>query len=138
MRLDSHTATIRAIAWCPRDRRRIATGGGMQDRHIKVWDIEKGETFFDVNVGSQVCNLAWCSDHNELVSTEGFVDCTISVWNESEMKITAKIMGHHDRVLFSAMAPHDYCIATLTKHDGLKIWSLTGGKSADKPAALVR
>jgi cell division cycle 20-like protein 1 (cofactor of APC complex) len=110
----------------------------MHDRHLKVWDIDKHEVVTDVNVGSQVCNIAWCAEHNELITTEGFVDCTITVWNESDMKIAGRVKGHHDRVLYSVMSPRDHRIATLTQQDGLNIWNLASGRSADKPAAPVR
>jgi WD40 repeat protein len=134
--LEGHTAAIRAIAWCPRDKNRIATGGGTSDRHIKLWDVTTKNVLIDANCGSQVCNLFWCSDHGELVSTEGFQDCTVTIWNEAEMKVAARIRGHRDRVLFCAMAPREYSIATLTQQDGMKIWNLA--VTAEKPAAPVR
>jgi cell division cycle 20-like protein 1 (cofactor of APC complex) len=134
--LEGHTAAVRAIAWSPRDRNRIATGGGTSDRHIRLWDIARGTSVVDANCGSQVCNLLWCADHSELVSTEGFQDCTVTIWNEAEMKVAARIRGHRDRVLFCAMAPREYRIATLTQQDGLKIWNLAA--TAEKPTAPVR
>jgi WD40 repeat protein len=94
---DGHSTTVMAIAWSPKDRSRIATGGRSNDRYVKVWDLERTEMLVDVNGGSQVCNLFWSPNHSEIVSTEEFAECTVTIWNESDIKIAGRIRNHHDQ-----------------------------------------
>lgn len=35
----SHTAAVKALAWCPWHASTLATGGGTDDRSIKLWNI---------------------------------------------------------------------------------------------------
>jgi WD40 repeat protein len=119
-----HEAIVRAICFSPPGKDRIVTGGGSTDQHIKMWDPEDGTTVLDVHTGNQICNLFWSHELGEIISTEGFNDRTITIWNESELKTVASISGHRDRVLYCAVAPGEENAVTLTPKDGLQFWNL--------------
>lgn len=118
-----HCSQVRAISFSPTAKNRIATGGGSQDKHVKIWDCETGQEIAAANAGSQVCNLFWNGEKNEIITTEGFDDRTITFWDASELKVVGSIAGHQDRVLYCAMAPNMVNAATLTAKDGLQFWS---------------
>lgn len=48
------------------------TGGGTQDRTIRFWNTLRMENTESYDVGSQVCNLMFSRNSNELVSTHGY------------------------------------------------------------------
>ena len=72
-RFVGHQAAVKAIAWSPHQHGLIASGGGTADRCIKFWNTSTGAALQSVDTGSQVCNLAWSKNVNEIVSTHGML-----------------------------------------------------------------
>lgn len=86
-----HQAAVKALAWAPNMANLLASGGGTQDKKLRFWNISNGTLSQEVDTGSQVrrlakyshllltpvrntqvCNLTWSINSNELVSTHGF------------------------------------------------------------------
>ena len=67
-----HTAAVKAIAWSPHQHGILASGGGTADRCIRFWNCLTGHGINCIDTGSQVCNLAFSKNCNELVSTHGY------------------------------------------------------------------
>ena len=87
----------------------LASGGGMADRCIRFWNtITNTNTALRcVDTGSQVCNLVWSKNVNELVSTHGYSRYSpnqIIVWRYPTMSKLATLTGHTQRVLYLAGA----------------------------------
>jgi WD40 repeat protein len=136
--LSGHAAAVRGISWCPRAANKIATGGGSHCRRLKLWDTDAKNVIAEINTGSQVCNVFWLRDYSEILTTEGFHNCTMTFWSEADLKITATIREHTDRVLYCAPSPIQKLAATLTPKDGLRIWSLAKADEMDPPKAPIR
>lgn len=62
--------------------------------------------------GSQVCNLSWSKNVNELVSTHGYSQNQIIVWRYPAMQKMATLTGHTMRVLYLAVSPDGQTIVT--------------------------
>ena len=58
-----------------------------------------------IDTGSQVCNLAWSRNVNELVSTHGYSQNQIVVWAYPAVAPLATLTGHTMRVLYLAVSP---------------------------------
>ena len=71
-KFSQHQAAVKAIAWSPHKQGLLATGGGTQDRTIKFWNTNKLKNIKSIETGSQVCNLMFSKNTNELVSTHGY------------------------------------------------------------------
>jgi WD40 repeat protein len=69
---EGHCAAVRALCWSPTVPDVIASGGGTTDKTIRIWNVATGEDLASVNTGSQVCNLFWNEEYNEVLSTHGF------------------------------------------------------------------
>jgi len=67
-----HTAAVKAIAWSPHQHGILASGGGTADRCIRFSNCLSGQGINCIDTGSQVCNLAWSKNCNEIVSTHGY------------------------------------------------------------------
>ena len=65
-----------------------------------------------VGVGSQVCNLSWSKNVNEIVSTHGYSQNQIIVWKHPTMTKLATLTGHTLRVLYLAVSPDGQTIVT--------------------------
>ena len=62
--------------------------------------------------GSQVCNLAWSKNVNEIVSTHGYSQNQIIVWKYPSMNKLATLTGHSTRVLYLATSPDGQTVVT--------------------------
>ncbi|KAL8795601.1 MAG: hypothetical protein Q9182_007511 [Xanthomendoza sp. 2 TL-2023] len=121
-RFTSHTAAVKAIAWSPHQHHLLASGGGTADRRIKFWDTKSGNCVSEIDTGSQVCNLAWSKNSNELVSTHGFSQNQIVVWKYPSMTQVASLTGHTYRVLYLAMSPDGQTVVTGAGDETLRFW----------------
>ena len=97
---DQHVAAVKALAWSPHQQGLLASGGGTQDRCIRFWNVQTGTCLSSVDTGSQVCNLTWSKNVNEIVSTHGYSLNQIIVWKYPTMQKLTTLTGHMFRVLF--------------------------------------
>ena len=63
----NHKATVKALAWSPRDRSLLASGGGLPDCTIRFWNTQTGQRMQSIDTKSQVTNIVWSKLTNELV-----------------------------------------------------------------------
>jgi cell division cycle 20-like protein 1 (cofactor of APC complex) len=123
-RYSEHCAAVRALAWSPVARAVVVSGGGTSNKMIRVWNAEIGEMIGAVNSGSQVCNLCWNEEYNEIQSTHGFSQHQLGLWRASDLAVMAQFYEHKQRVLFMGPSPDGTRIATAAPNDGLRIWKM--------------
>lgn len=134
LKLTEHTAAVKAITWSPHQSGLLASGGGTADRCIRFWNTTSGNQLNSVDTGSQVCNLAWSKNVNELVSTHGYSQNQIMVWKYPTMSKVATLTGHSLRVLYLAMSPDGQTIVTGAGDETLRFWNVF--PSMKTPAAV--
>jgi cell division cycle 20-like protein 1 (cofactor of APC complex) len=122
-KFSEHTAAVKAIAWSPHQHGTLASGGGTADRKIRFWNTLTGQPINEIDTGSQVCNLAWSKNSNEIVSTHGFSENQIVVWKYPSMTQVATLTGHTYRVLYLAMSPDGETIVTGAGDETLRFWN---------------
>ena len=108
----SPSAPRQALAWNPRQRNRIASGGGTADRMIRFWNTNTGYCLDAVDTQSQVCALQWSKHDNELVSAHGYSHNQLILWKCPTMIKIAELTGHTSRVLHMAQSPDGTTIVT--------------------------
>lgn len=132
-RFAEHTAAVKAIAWSPHQHGLLASGGGTADRCIRFWNTLSGSSLSCIDTGSQVCNLAWSKNCNEIVSTHGYSLNQIVVWRYPSMNKVATLTGHTYRVLYLALSPDGSTIVTGAGDETLRFWQIfPGPRSHDK------
>ena len=124
MKSSAHKAAVKALAWSPHQHGLLATGGGTADRQIKFWNVNTGKQLQSVDTGSQVCNLMFARHNNELISTHGFTENQIHVWQYPQMKRLCTLTGHTLRVLYLAMSPNGRHIVTGAGDETLRFWEI--------------
>ncbi|KAK6454690.1 substrate-specific activator of APC-dependent proteolysis [Scheffersomyces xylosifermentans] len=132
-----HTAAVKAIAWSPHQRGILASGGGTADKTIKTWNTLTGNLVHDVNTGSQVCNLIWSKNSNELVSTHGYSRNQIIVWKYPSMQQIAQLTGHTYRVLYLSLSPDGETIVTGAGDETLRFWNVFEKNKQNEPPSSV-
>ncbi|KAG5405077.1 hypothetical protein IGI04_011196 [Brassica rapa subsp. trilocularis] len=124
LRYCEHTAAVKAIAWSPHLHGLLASGGGTADRCIRFWNTTTNTRLSCVDTNSQVCNLAWSKNVNELVSTHGYSQNQIIVWKYPTMSKLATLTGHTFRVLYLAVSPDGQTIVTGAGDETLRFWNV--------------
>lgn len=119
-----HKAAVKALAWSPHQYNLLSSGGGTNDKTIKFWNTRSMSCIKSLEVGSQVCNMAFSENVNELVSTHGFLLNQIFVWKYPEMKKIATLSGHKQRILYLAMSPEGEDIVTGAGDDTIRFWKV--------------
>ncbi|KAK4770656.1 hypothetical protein SAY87_031188 [Trapa incisa] len=119
-----HTAAVKAIAWSPHLHGLLASGGGTADRCIRFWNTSTNSQLSCIDTGSQVCNLVWSKNVNELVSTHGYSQNQIIVWRYPSMSKLATLTGHTFRVLYLAVSPDGQTIVTGAGDETLRFWNV--------------
>jgi cell division cycle 20-like protein 1 (cofactor of APC complex) len=79
-----HKAAVKAIAWSPHQHGLLASGGGSADRTIRFWNTIECCLLNSIDTESQVCNLQFSKNVNELVSTHGYSQNQIIIWKYPE------------------------------------------------------
>lgn len=125
-KFSDHTAAVKAIAWSPHQRGLLASGGGTADRRIIFHDTVRGTVINEVDTGSQVCNIAWSKNSNEIVSTHGYSQNQIVVWKYPSMTQVVSLTGHTYRVLYLAMSPDGRVVVTGAGDETLRFWTVFG------------
>ncbi|PRP72797.1 hypothetical protein PROFUN_07697 [Planoprotostelium fungivorum] len=124
LRFTEHTAAVKALAWSPHQRGILASGGGTADRCIRFWNSSTGQTLHHVDTGSQVCNLEWSKNVNELVSTHGYSQNQIIVWSYPQLTQIATLTGHKMRVLYLSISPDGQTVVTGAGDQTLRFWNI--------------
>ncbi|KAK9103482.1 hypothetical protein Sjap_020736 [Stephania japonica] len=119
-----HTAAVKAIAWSPHMHGLLASGGGTADRCIRFWNTTTNTHISCMDTGSQVCNLVWSKNVNELVSTHGYSQNQIIVWRYPSMSKLTTLTGHTYRVLYLAISPDGQTIVTGAGDETLRFWNV--------------
>jgi cell division cycle 20-like protein 1 (cofactor of APC complex) len=78
----------------------------------------------EVDTGSQVCNLSWCKNSDEIISTHGYSQNQIVIWKYPRMEQIVSLTGHTFRVLYLAMSPDGQTVVTGAGDETLRFWKI--------------
>jgi cell division cycle protein 20 (cofactor of APC complex) len=124
--LRSHTAAVKAVAWCPWQSNLLATGGGTADKHIKIWNMYNGNILQNIDTQSQVSCILWSRHYKELISSHGFNRHQLTIWKYPEMSKVCDLVGHSNRVLSMALSADEETIVSVGADETLRFWKCFG------------
>ncbi|XP_061464504.1 cell division cycle protein 20 homolog B [Rhineura floridana] len=116
------SSAVKAIMWCPWQSAVIATGGGMKDQFLHIWNVSNMECLEAANTKSQVCSLLWLPKTKELVTGQGYPWNKMNVWKYPILSNTAELYGHKGRVLHMALSPEGNRIFSAAADETAYIW----------------
>jgi len=138
-----HKAAVKALAWSPHQSGLLMSGGGNNDKTIKVWNTHTMRNVRSVNAGSQVCNMAFSRNSNEFVTTHGFSNNHVIVWSYPDFTKLGVMEGHTSRVLYLALSPDGETVVTGAgaTDETLRFWNVfppapKGEKSTLLPSSI--
>eukprot|EP01066_Platyproteum_vivax_P010118 Platyproteum_vivax@DN4501_c0_g1_i1.p1 len=132
LKFTDHTAAVKAIAWSPHQTGVLASGGGTADRHIRIWNTVNNTSIGATDAGSQVCNMHWSKNCNEIVSTHGYSLNQIIVWKCPTMSKVAVLPGHSSRVLYLGISPDGETLVTGAGDETLRFWNVFPSRSGSQ------
>ncbi|CAD8078167.1 unnamed protein product [Paramecium primaurelia] len=133
-----HQAAVKAIGWSPHQHNIVASGGGTADRCIRFFNTQTLEQVDCIDTGSQVCNLMFSKNSNELVSTHGYSLNQIIVWNYNNMSKVATLTGHTQRVLYLSGSPCGQNIVTGAGDETLRFWNVFPQSASKNDHGITR
>lgn len=122
--LQGHTSAVKSMAWSPFDKNILLSGGGANDKTIKVWDTNLNKSLKEIYTGSQVCSLLFSKNSKEFVTGHGYSKNEIVVWNYSRLEEKETFQAHEDRVLYMAISPDGRDLVTGAGDKTLRFWNL--------------
>ncbi len=127
---NEHKSAVKAISWCPWKQGLLATGGGSQDKQIRIWNSITGDCVSNSHAESQVTALVWSKTSKELLSAHGMPDNKIQVWKVASTsqsvchlsKSTQLDQAHSSRVLHMTLSPDGQTVVTAGADETIKFW----------------
>ncbi|KAI7696056.1 hypothetical protein SSS_04620 [Sarcoptes scabiei] len=117
-----HQAAVKALAWCTWRMNCLASGGGTNDRNIRIWNTQTGQCMHVVDTKSQVSSLLWSEQYRELISSHGYVNNELIIWTYPTFTKVAELVGHSARVLGMAMSADGSTVVSLGADETLRFW----------------
>eukprot|EP00012_Vannella_robusta_P005118 CAMPEP_0206202996 /NCGR_PEP_ID=MMETSP0166-20121206/12536_1 /ASSEMBLY_ACC=CAM_ASM_000260 /TAXON_ID=95228 /ORGANISM="Vannella robusta, Strain DIVA3 518/3/11/1/6" /LENGTH=388 /DNA_ID=CAMNT_0053622089 /DNA_START=750 /DNA_END=1916 /DNA_ORIENTATION=- len=122
---NDHQAAVKAIEWCPHQPNLLVSGGGTADRHIRFWNTSTGACLGAHDTKSQVCSILWSKSHkDEIISSHGFSQNQLIVWEYPTMTKLTELSGHTQRVLQMAMSPEGETVVSVAADETLRFWKV--------------
>uniref|UniRef100_A0A671XVT2 CDC20/Fizzy WD40 domain-containing protein n=2 Tax=Sparus aurata TaxID=8175 RepID=A0A671XVT2_SPAAU len=119
-------SAVKAMGWCPWQRKMIATGGGWKDGVLRIWDTDSGTCVTSANTNSQICSLRWAEKKKYLVTGHGLPEHHITCWTWEfpSLSPTYQLTGHSQRVLHLALNPDGTQIFSAGADQRFHIWHM--------------
>lgn len=121
--LSDHSAAVKALAWSPLGPI-LATGGGTNDRMIRIWDSVTGECTCQADSDAQVCNIAWNFNGDKIVTSHGYTQHTICTWNGRSLEREYVLNGHDARVLYMSQSADGNRVVTGAGDQTVRFWTV--------------
>ncbi|XP_042344522.1 cell division cycle protein 20 homolog B-like [Plectropomus leopardus] len=117
---------VKAMGWCPWQRKMIATGGGWKDGELRIWDTDSGTCVTSAYTNSQICSLQWAEKRRYLVTGHGLPHHQVHCWSWESPSLSPvdKLTGHSNRVLHLALNPENTQIFSAGADQQFHIWNM--------------
>jgi len=120
---------VTALAISP-DGRVLASGSGLEDPTIHVWDAATGRLLARLQGHTGfVCKLVFTKDGHRLISAA--TDQTIRFWDAATWTEAKVLRGHKDEVDAVAISETAHLLASTSKDGDLMLWNDEPGKAND-------
>ncbi|MCH9756964.1 MAG: WD40 repeat domain-containing protein [Gammaproteobacteria bacterium] len=130
----THKAAIKALAFQPNSPRYLISGGGTACRRLCYWDTHTDHVMDTHDTSSQISDVLHLTNPNYLVTSHGFSDASLKLWDVSKRKFSkiAEVSTGKGRTLSIARSPNTDAVATLNSDEAIRFFSVRDMKSEQK------
>nr|XP_058165024.1 cell division cycle protein 20 homolog B isoform X2 [Dasypus novemcinctus] len=122
LKVISRPTAAKAMDWCPWLSRVLAVGGGMEDGHLHILDINTGDSIQTPSTNSQICSLIWLPKTKEIVTGQGTPKNDVTIWTYPALASSGGFFGHRGRVLHLALSPDQTRIFSAAADGTASVW----------------
>ncbi|NXC46731.1 CD20B protein, partial [Penelope pileata] len=90
-----HSSAVKAMNWCPWQSSVLATGGGMKDGILRLWDINHEKILQSAATDSQICSLLWLPKTGELMTGQGLPGNQMKIWQYPMLSNSSELYGKY-------------------------------------------
>ena len=124
MRINDHTAAVRALEFCPTNDNFLASGGGTGDSSIRVTSLrDQGRNSVVLRTQSQICSLLWDGQCNRLLTSHGFSKYQLCLWNLEKERLVSEYYGHSNRILDIVRMKRSSLVLSFSSDNSAKLWN---------------
>ncbi|VDN60585.1 unnamed protein product [Dracunculus medinensis] len=117
-----HTASVKALAFDPNSTEHLASGGGTNDRSIKIWNITSGTLCSSEQTESQVNAILFSRHYKEIITGHGYPRNDLKIWKYPSMTCVQTLTGHTERVLNLCRSPCGQYVISASGDETLRLW----------------
>lgn len=137
LELFNQKTAVRAVEWNPHERGQLYTGGGCKDKRLRIYNGLTGLLTKTIRLDSQITGIIFSRSSREFVTTHGYVENDIRLWNcDNIQQPLARFEGHKGRVIYSAASPSGTDIVTGSSDNTIKFWHVFYGSTDNSWSSL--
>ncbi|PPD68001.1 hypothetical protein GOBAR_AA39061 [Gossypium barbadense] len=129
-RFTDHCAAVKALAWCPYQHNVLASGGGWNDRCIRIWNTQKGICIHSIETKAQISGLEWNRHHREILSSHGYStgedQNKLCLWKYPSMTKVGEFGNHEPRIINLCQSPDGVTVVSAVADETLRFWDVFG------------
>ena len=114
-----HNAAVKAITFSPTRNNILLTGGGLNDRQLKMYNVETHELVRNIQSHSQISGLIW--KQNNIIVSHGNPINTLDFYDDKQFVLTNHSSIHTEKILYMKMNINGY-LATFDSNHILNLW----------------
>ncbi|XP_032707128.1 cell division cycle protein 20 homolog B [Lontra canadensis] len=138
LKVIAQPTAVKAMDWCPWQSAVLAVGGGMEDGHLHVLDINTGQSIQTPSTDSQICSLIWLPKTKEIASGQGSPKNDVTVWACPGLARSRGFLGHRGRVLHLALSPDQTRVFSASADGTACVWSCCHSATLRAPASSLQ
>jgi WD40 repeat protein len=120
-KLIGHNSATKAIVWDCNNK--LISGGGIQDGTIKFWDVNNEKVTDCINVKSQITSLSLSKYENIFISTQGYSDNNIILWNKKTHKKIKSTKAHTQFIMSGLLTKDERYLLSTSSDETLSFWN---------------
>ena len=121
---ETHKGSVKALGWSHKQYGILASGGGINDNTLNIWNSNTKELIGSRDTSSQICSLVFSTLTNDVITSHGIPNNEINIWRTKGLKKVGSLVGHSDRVLYTALSPCGSNLLTGSPDETLRFWKL--------------
>ncbi|XP_041623430.1 cell division cycle protein 20 homolog B [Vulpes lagopus] len=123
LKVISQPTAVKAMDWCPWQSAVLAVGGGMRDGHLRILDINTGQSIQTPSTDSQICSLLWLPKTKEIATGQGTPQNDVTTWACPGLARSGGFFGHRGRVLHLALSPDQTRVFSAAADGTACVWN---------------